>query len=186
MRQNVIHVCVRPNLPDTFAGKRRRRPRTISVAGFRYVAGCVSERSGPPLSGCLGGNQFGMLKFDGFLRVLDVVRVDAGTGLNPQNFTDETAQWKITVDPHDRWRLQFSERYNYSDAARADYGVRPIPYWQVDYELSDRWAISYEQVVEEKKSLQLIKGRNIEYIGLTRHFGPFDAGPSCLSESIRI
>ena len=146
--------------------------RTISFAGFDTALDMYpSETDRKRL---LGGNEFGMLRLDGFLRVLDVTRLDAGVGLNPQNFRNETAQWKITIDPHDRWRLQFSERYNYSDHSRAITGSDQF-HLQADYELSDRWGLSYEQVVEKKKSLALIQGRQIQYIGLTRHYGPFDA-----------
>ena len=170
-RQNVITF----SFDQTFQTRipvKEGETRTITVGGLDtsldvYPSNTDRER-------LLGGNQFGMLKFEGFLRVLDAVRLDAGTGLNPQNFQDETAQWKITVDPHDRWRLQFAERFNYSDQYRAITGSDQY-HLQVEYELSDRWGLSYEQVLEKKKSLQLIKGRQIEYFGLTRHYGPFDA-----------
>ncbi len=70
--------------------------------------------------------------------------------------------------------MRFGERFNYSDNAHAITGSDQY-HLQFDYELSDRWGISYEQIVEKKQSLNLIKGRQKQVIGLTRHYGPFDA-----------
>ncbi len=171
IHQNVITL----SLEQTFQTRvpvKEGETRTVSFAGFDTSLDMYpSETDRKRL---LGGNEFGLLRLDGFLRVMDVVRLDAGVGVNPQNFRNETAQWKITVDPHDRWRLSFEERYNFSNSARAITGSDQY-HLMAEYELSDRWAISYESIVEKKKSLALIQGRQVNYIGLTRHYGPFDA-----------
>ncbi|MEI6233182.1 MAG: hypothetical protein WCT04_09025 [Planctomycetota bacterium] len=170
-RQNVATFSLEQTF-QTHVENREGQQKTVTVGGFDtsldyYPSDTDRQR-------LLGGNSFGMLRVDGFLRVLDIMRFDAGVGLNPQNFQVETAQWKVTVDPHDRWRVQFSERFNFSKDSRAITGSDQY-HLEVAYELSDRWALSYEQILEKKKSLQLIKGRQVERIGLTRHYGPFDA-----------
>ncbi len=153
-------------------GKDGEPGRAISVAGFDTALDFIPSHGDKER--LQDGETFGLLKFDGFIRALDVVRLDAGVGFNPQDFVAETAQYKIIIDTHERWRMQFSERFNYSDNALAITGSDQF-HLQFDYELSDRWAVSYEQILEKKKSLQLIKGRQVESLGLTRHFGPFDA-----------
>ena len=171
MRQNLITF----SFDQTFQTKipvANGETRTISVGGFDTALDVYPSNTDEQR--LLGGNTFGMLRLESFLRVLDVVRLDAGVGFNPQNFTAETAQYKITIDPHDRWRMEFSERFNYSDLSRAITGSDQY-HLRAEYELSDRWGVSYEEILEKKKSLNLIKGRNVQYIGLTRHFGPFDA-----------
>jgi len=173
IRNNVITFSLDQTAQTHRAGKVEGDPeRTISVAGFDtaldvYPAKTDRER-------VLSGDTFGLLRMQGFLRVLDVVRFDGGVGIDPQKYRDETSNYGITIDPHDRWRLHFDERFNYTNTDRAITGSDQYRV-QVQYELSDRWAFGYEQVFEKKKSLSLIRGRQLERWEITRHYGPFDA-----------
>lgn len=173
IRKNVmtfsVDQTVQTRRPPRHEGEGER---TVSVAGFDTALDVYPSRT--DRERLLGGDMFGMLRLDGFFRVLDVVRFDGGVGFNPQNFSAETAQFGMTIDPHERWKLKFGERYSYNDHTRAITGSDQFRV-QFEYELSDRWAIGYEQIFEKKKSLQIIKGRQVERFELTRHYGPFDA-----------
>jgi len=171
-RNNVITFSIE-NTFQTRIPVKEGDDRAINFAGFNTALDVIPSET--DRNRLYNGNAFGLWTFDGFIRVLDVVKFSGGLGINPQSFTDETAQYKILIDPHDRWRMQFTERFNYTDPSRAITGSDQY-HLQFDYELSDHWAISYEEIIEKKKSLGLIKGQQLENIGLTRHFGPVDAG----------
>jgi hypothetical protein len=121
----------------------------------------------------LNGHPYGLLRTNGFLRILDNVRLDGGMGLNPQNFHAETSEYGITFDTHERWRMLFQERYAYSDYYRAIQGSDQYRF-RIEYELSDRWAVAYDATHEKKASIFQVAGQQQEQFELTRKFGPFN------------
>lgn len=146
--------------------------RTISLAGFDTSLDYFPN--GADQKRLLSGDSFALMNIGGFINVLDVVRFDGSLGINPGNFRTEVANYGITIDTHERWRLKFDERFTYSDHARAIVGSDQYRL-RFEYELSDRWRLAYEQVHEARASVYQNKGRQIERAELTRHYGPFDA-----------
>ena len=144
---------------------------TVSLAGFDMMLDYLPNHEDQ--ARLLDGHPFGLLRVQGFLRILDNVRLDGGVGMNPQNFQTETSNYSVTFDTHERWRMLFQERFSYSDYYRAINGSDQYRF-RIEYELSDRWAMAYEAIHEKKATIFQVAGTQQEQIELTRKFGPFN------------
>jgi hypothetical protein len=122
----------------------------------------------------LGGNGFDLFRMDGFVRVLDVVKLDASLGYNFEDRQVEKAAYSITIDPSTRWRLKFEERYHFHDSDRAIEGSDQFRL-KFEYQLSERWGFAVEQIHERRKSLLTRKGRQLQRFTLTRSYGALAA-----------
>lgn len=122
----------------------------------------------------LHGDALDLFHLDGFLRVLDVVRFDAGLGVSLEDGELEKATYGITINPQTRWRLKFEERFNFGNQSQAIVGSDQFRF-KFEYRLSERWGFAFEQISERRKSLQHRKGRQVERIALTRNYGALDA-----------
>ncbi len=121
----------------------------------------------------LHGDAQDLFRTDGYIRVLDTFRLGAAVGIRPENCTLETASYSITIDPQTRWRLRFEERYNYQETMRAIYGSDQYRV-RLDYQLSERWGVMLEEIVEQRNSLMTRRGQQLQRIGITRSYGPLD------------
>jgi hypothetical protein len=121
----------------------------------------------------LDGHGLDLFRVDGFLRVVDVFKVDGGLGISPEDGKTETAVYGITVDPQTRWRLKLQERFNYTSRAKAIAGSDQYRV-TLEYQISERWRVAYERVFEARRSLLHNKGRQVERLVVTRNYGPFD------------
>lgn len=119
-------------------------------------------------------DKFSNLKLDGFLRVVDVLKVDGSAGISIEDGKVETAVVGVTIDPRTRWKLRFEERYTVEDNNRAIFGSDQYRL-RFEYKLTERWQIFAEGIHEKRKSLLQRKGRQVTRVGLTRNYGPVDA-----------
>lgn len=119
-------------------------------------------------------DKFSNLKLDGFLRVVDVLKVDGSAGISIEDGKVETAVVGLTIDPRTRWKLRFEERYTVEDNNRAIFGSDQYRL-RFEYKLTERWQIFAEGIHEKRKSLLQRKGRQVTRVGLTRNYGPLDA-----------
>jgi hypothetical protein len=111
---------------------------------------------------------------NGYLRVVDVLKLDGGLGVSLEDGKVEKAVYGFTLDPQGRWRVRFEERFNFGSDPRKIRGSDQY-HLKFEYRLSERWAMSFEQISEARKSLLSRKGRQVERIALTRNYGPLDA-----------
>lgn len=162
-------------LDQTFQTKRTTREndtRNVNFAGFDMAVDyfprhCDQRR-------LLHGDSLDLFRMDGFLRVVDIFKVDGSLGLSLEDSQVETASYGILIDPNTRWRLRLEERFNYGNHTRAitgsdQYRVR------LEYQLSERWGMAFERISETRRSLLHHKGRQIERLTLTRSYGAVDA-----------
>ncbi|HYF52610.1 MAG TPA: LPS assembly protein LptD, partial [Planctomycetota bacterium] len=124
----------------------------------------------------LDGDKLDLFRADGFLRVLDVVRLDASIGLNIEDGVMEKAAYGIEIDPQTRWKLRFEERYNFSDR-HTDRRILGSDQYRLkfEYQLSERWGLAVERIQEKRRSVLSRRGRQVERVTLTRHYGAVDA-----------
>ena len=146
---------------------------TVNMAGLDTSIDTFPRRADQKR--LLKGDMLDMFRVDGFFRVLNVVKLTTALGFSPQTKELEEASYGFTIDPKSNWRLSVNERYNYQDRALTITGSDQT-HIRLDYELSDRWGLSAEEVVEHRSNFLQIKGRQLERVGLTRHYGPLDAG----------
>ncbi|HYG76030.1 MAG TPA: LPS assembly protein LptD [Planctomycetota bacterium] len=160
---------------QTFQTKRATKEggtRTVNFAGFDVAMDFLPRNRDQER--LLGGDALDLVRVDGFLRVLDVVKVAGHLGVRPQDLRTERAAYSITIDPGTRWRLKLEERFHFADSARSIVGSDQI-HVKFEYQLSERWAVAFERVSEARKSLQTRKGRQVERVSVTRSYGPLDA-----------
>jgi hypothetical protein len=115
-----------------------------------------------------------LLHADGFLRVLDAFKVNGSLANQMQTGKLEKAVVGVEFDPHTRWKLVFEERFNFNQRERRIIGSDQF-HVLFSYQLSERWRADIEQIREARKSLQLSKGVQVQRLGLTRTYGPFEA-----------
>jgi hypothetical protein len=119
------------------------------------------------------GYALDLYRLDGFLRVLEVLKLNAALGVQLQTKQLQESVFGIEIDPHTRWRLKLEDRFNYASQRRTIFGSDQY-HLDFAYRLSERWAFNFEEIVERRKSLQSNKGRQVERIGFTRSYGSFD------------
>jgi lipopolysaccharide assembly outer membrane protein LptD (OstA) len=146
--------------------------RTYNVAGFDMALDYLPR--GSDQDRLLGGNSFDLFRMDGFVRVLDVLKLDASMGYNLEERDLEKAAYSLTIDPGTRWRLKFEERFHFHNNNRAIEGSDQFR-MKFDYQLSERWGFSVEQIHERRKSLLTRKGRQLQRFTLTRNYGALAA-----------
>jgi hypothetical protein len=122
----------------------------------------------------LSNDALDLVRMDGFLRVIDVVKFDGSIGYNLEDGQLERAAYAITIDPNTRWRLRFEERYHFENDNRNIVGSDQLRV-KFDYQLSDRWGISLERIQERRRSLLHNKGRQVERVTVTRSYGALTA-----------
>jgi hypothetical protein len=163
---------VRFALDQTVQTKRAVRgggTRSVDVAGLNtYLDAYPRSQERDRL---LGGNALDLWHINGFLRVHDLVRLTAATGINLEDGEMETASYGIALDSGTRWRVEFQERFNYGQRGRKITGSDQF-ISKFEYRLSERWGFSYEQRYEQRRGLLQLKGRQLDRLGVTRHYGP--------------
>ncbi|MGD0089340.1 MAG: hypothetical protein ABSE73_05410 [Planctomycetota bacterium] len=161
-------------LDQTFQTKVRTAEgdtRNLNFAGFDMAMDCYPADSDQDR--LLHGDNIDLFHIDSFLRVADAFKIDGSIGFEPSHGTRETASYGLTFDPHSRWRLYFSERFNYSDNALAITGSDQYLV-RAEYQMSERWRTAYEQIYELRTSLLTRQGKQIERLTVTRSYGPLD------------
>jgi hypothetical protein len=145
---------------------------TVDVAAFDLNLDYYPRRSDQLR--LLDGDCFYLLEADGYLRVNDIMKLNAAVGLNVETSKMETAVYGLTLDPGTRWKISLEERYDFSDPARAINGSDQIGV-KVFYQLSERWGASYE-VIEELRPQSILQnsGTQVQRYSLTRSYGAFD------------
>ena len=159
---------------QTFQTRRTNKEgetRSVNVAGFDMALDYFPRNRDQKR--LLNGDTFDLLRLDGFIRVVDILKVDGSLGLNPQNFQTERASYGITIDPQTRWRLKLEERFNYRDRDRAIAGSDQYRA-KVEYQMSERWGVAFERVWEQRRSLLQRKGRQVDRLTVTRSYGALD------------
>lgn len=146
--------------------------RSVNFAGFDMAMDYFPTDSDQDR--LLHGDNADLFHMDGFLRVMDLFKIDAGLGIEPTSCKTETASYGLTIDPRGRWRVKLEERFNYTDRTMAiagsdQYRVR------FEFQASERWSLAYEQVYELRTSLLVRQGKQIERISVTRNYGALDA-----------
>ncbi|MFH0939337.1 MAG: hypothetical protein V1899_08665 [Planctomycetota bacterium] len=162
-------------LDQTFQ-TRRTSPdgtqRTINFAGLDMAVDYFPRSEDQDR--LLRGNAFDLFRANGFLRVMDALKIDTGVGFNLQDGQIETATYAITLTPQTRWQLKFEERFNFRNRDLNIMGSEQIRL-KFDYKLSERWGISVERIQERRRSLLQQKGRQVERFSLSRNYGAVDA-----------
>ncbi len=119
------------------------------------------------------GYALDLMHLDGFLRVMEVLKLNASMGVAIETKELQQAVFGIEIDPHTRWRLKLEDRFNYGSDKRKILGSDQYEL-SFSYRLSERWSANLTEIVERRKSLQASKGRQLERIGFTRSYGSFD------------
>ncbi len=145
--------------------------RTVNFAGFDVAMDYFPRARDQDR--LLDGDATDLLRLDGFLRVVDVVRFDGNLGVGLDDGNLETAAYAITIDPQTRWRLRFEERYNFDNDNRKIIGSDQFRV-KFEYQLSERWGFAMERIQERRRSQLNKKGRQVERITITRSYGALD------------
>jgi len=153
-------------------GKEGEGTRTVDIAGLEMAIDSFPH--GGDRRRILGGDAFDIYRADAFFRVLDVARIHAGIGYNFADGDVEQARAGFSIDPHTRWKLHFEERFAYTDRSRRITGSDQTRV-RLDYKLSERWGLSVERIMERRQSQLQRRGKQIERVAITRHYGSLDA-----------
>lgn len=170
MRQDKVTFAI----DQTLQTKQTKPDGTVHSENFAGLSLAMDYYPNPlDQNRLLDGHALDLLHADAFLRVLDAVKLTSSVGKQMQTGKLEEATYGIEFDPHTRWKLLFEERFNFDQANRKIIGSDQF-HVQVSYQLSDRWRLDVEQIREARKSLQQISGVQVQRIGLTRSYGPFE------------
>ncbi|MBE7466128.1 MAG: hypothetical protein HS116_21840 [Planctomycetes bacterium] len=148
---------------------RKGALRTREFAGLRFYMDLLPRAA--DRDRLLEGDLFDLFHINGYINVIDAVQLSTDLGLNLENGGDaETATLRLLLDPGGRWRAEISERFNFTDEDRDIQGSDLFKV-RVDFQLSERWGLSVENVEERRKGLLSTKGRSYQRIAITRRYG---------------